>query len=81
MRNVQVTLPDPLVAWIEHQVAAGRCGDLDQYFAELIRADQLFQEARQRLVMELDKGEASGVSSATVEDIFERVKARRGVAG
>ena len=77
MRNMNVTLSDPLIAWIESQVAAGRCADPNEYFAELIRADKAYQEARDRLVLELDKGEASGVSSASVEEILERVKARQ----
>ena len=76
MATMNVSLPDPLKDWVEGQAQTGRYSNASDYVRDLIRRDQERLDkiaAMQKLV---DESLASGVSSRTVEQIFDEVIAR-----
>jgi antitoxin ParD1/3/4 len=76
MATMNVSLPDTLKDWVEGQAQTGRYSNASDYVRDLIRRDQERLDkiaAMQKLV---DESLASGVSSRTVEQIFDEVIAR-----
>lgn len=76
MATMNVSLPDTLKDWVEGQAQTGRYSNASDYVRDLIRRDQERLDkiaAMQKLV---DDSLASGVSSRSVEQIFEEVIAR-----
>lgn len=73
MATMNVSLPDPMREWIEAQVKTGRYANASDYMRDLIRRDQ---ELREKLLDELDKGFASGVSKRSVEQVWAAAKAK-----
>jgi antitoxin ParD1/3/4 len=80
MATMNVSLPDPMKAWVEEQTTGGRYGNASDYIRDLIRRDQ----DRLRTIAELqrlvDDGIASGESPRGPDDILAeaRRRARRG---
>jgi antitoxin ParD1/3/4 len=62
MATMNVSLPDPLKAWVETQAQSGRYANASDYIRDLIRKDQERAnrlEALQRLITEgLESGDA-----------------------
>lgn len=79
MATMNVSLPDPMKSWVERQVRTGHYSNASDYVRDLIRQDQEYQDKRETLVKALIAGENSGVSERTVGDIWQDVKARRGL--
>ncbi len=77
MATMNVSLPDPLKAWVEDRVKSGRYANASDYVRDLIRRDQ---EKRDALVRALIEGEESGTSRRSVRDIATdtRTKLDRG---
>lgn len=78
MATMNVSLPESMKGWVEAQAHDGRYSNSSDYVRDLIRRDRIRCEkiaAMQKLV---DEGRASGISSRTVDEIFE--DARRRVA-
>jgi len=77
MATMNVSLPDPLKAWVEDRVKSGRYANASDYVRDLIRRDQ---EKRDALVRALIEGEESGTSRRSVRDIAAdtRTKLDRG---
>ncbi len=77
MATMNVSLPDPLKAWVEDRVKSGRYANASDYVRDLIRRDQ---EKRDALVRALIEGEESGPSRRSVRDIAAdtRTKLDRG---
>lgn len=77
MATMNVSLPDPLKAWVEDRVKSGRYANASDYVRDLIRRDQ---EKREALVRALIEGEESGTSRRSVRDIATdtRMKLDRG---
>lgn len=81
MATMNVSLPDPMKAWVEEQTTGGRYGNASDYIRDLIRRDQ----DRQRTIAELQRlvedGIASGESPRGPEDILAeaRHRARHGL--
>jgi antitoxin ParD1/3/4 len=78
MATMNVSLPEHMKKRILAQIERGHYANASDYVRDLIRKDI---ERRDALEAELRKGEASGVSSRRVPEIFaaakRRVKARR----
>lgn len=79
MATMNVSLPDPMKAWVEAQVESGHYSNASDYVRDLIRRDQEYQDKREALVKALITGEKSGISSRTLDDIWKDVKARHGL--
>ena len=84
MATMNISLPDPLRAFIEERVAEGGYGTVSEYFRELIRADQK-RRAEERLEQLLLEGLDSPTTPLTKKDIeaikqrgLVRIKQRRG---
>jgi antitoxin ParD1/3/4 len=61
MNSMNISLPGPLKAFVDAQVADGRYGTASEYMRELIRADEK-RLARERLETMLLEGLASAES-------------------
>lgn len=68
MDSMNISLPRPLKAFVEQQVAAGRYGTASEYLRELIREDEK-TKAREGLETLLLEGLASDESSWSVADL------------
>jgi antitoxin ParD1/3/4 len=78
MATMNVSLPDKMKKRLLAQIERGHYANVSDYVRDLIRKDIERQDA---LVTELKKGEASGLSSRRVPEIFaaaqRAAKARR----
>lgn len=74
---MNVSLPDPMKEWVENQVGGGTYSNASDYVRDLIRKDQDTQSKRELLVEALHKGEKSGISKRTLDDIWNEVKASK----
>ena len=79
MATMNVSLPDPMKAWVEAQVETGNFSNASDYVRDLIRRDQQDQAQREALVQALVAGEASGISTRDIAGIWRDVKARHRV--
>jgi antitoxin ParD1/3/4 len=79
MATMNVSLPDPMKAWVEAQVETGHFSNASDYVRDLIRRDQQDQAHREALVQALVAGETSGISSRDIAEIWNDVKARHRV--
>lgn len=60
MATMNVSLPDPMKAWVEAQAKDGRYSNASDYVRDLIRRDQDRQQAIAELQQLVDEGIASG---------------------
>jgi antitoxin ParD1/3/4 len=60
MATMNVSLPQPIKAWVEQQVNAGRYGNASDYARDLIRKDRERQEAVALLQRAITAGVESG---------------------
>jgi antitoxin ParD1/3/4 len=60
MATMNVSLPDPMKAWVEAQTQDGRYSNASDYVRDLIRRDQDRQQAIVELQQLVDEGLASG---------------------
>ena len=73
MATMNVSLPDPMKAWVERQAESGRYGNASDYIRDLIRHDQ---RRTQALEAAIDEGLKSGRSPRKADDIMAEAKAR-----
>jgi antitoxin ParD1/3/4 len=59
MATMNVSLPDPMKAWVEEQTRAGAFGNASDYVRHLIRRDQ----ERARAVAQMQAAVAEGLES------------------
>ncbi|WP_306030078.1 type II toxin-antitoxin system ParD family antitoxin [Stappia sp. MMSF_3263] len=64
MATMNVSLPDPMKAWVEAQTGAGRYSNASDYVRDLIRKDQERQTAIRTLQAAITEGIESGESQA-----------------
>lgn len=62
MATMNVSLPDPMKAWVEAQTREGRYSNASDYVRDLIRRDQDRQQAIAELQRLVTEGIESGVS-------------------
>lgn len=60
MATMNVSLPDPMKAWVEAQTQDGRYSNASDYVRDLIRRDQDRLQAIAELQQIVDEGLASG---------------------
>lgn len=76
MMRKTITISEPMEAWIKAQIEAGRYANDSEYFRDLIRRDQDRRAAEEELGRLIDEGIESGVTDATVEDIWREAEER-----
>lgn len=75
MTPTTVTLPDPLKAFVEEQVARGGYDSPGEYIRELIRRDRDRQALRGLLMDGLGSGPGDLADDAWFEDLRARLRA------
>ncbi len=63
MATMNVSLPDPMKAWVETQASGGRYANASDYVRDLIRRDQ----ERQTAVAELQRRVTEGIESGPAQ--------------
>jgi antitoxin ParD1/3/4 len=76
MATMNVSLPDPMKAWVESQVEGGQYGNTSDYVRDLIRRDQNDREQTQALQEAITKGIESGISDRTMKDILKAARSK-----
>jgi antitoxin ParD1/3/4 len=75
MATINVSLPDPMKAWVEAQAQTGRYSNASDYVRDLIRRDQEQADRLAALRRYLDDAEAGGTSSRGVKEIVAEARA------
>ncbi len=76
MATMNISLPDPMKAWVEEQARSGRYANASDVIRDLIRREQVKAEKIahwQRLIAEAD---ASGVSDQSPREVIEELRAQ-----
>lgn len=76
MATMNVSLPDPMKAWVEAQVQGGQYGNASDYVRHLIRRDQQSREQIKTLQAAITKGLESGISDRSMQDILKEARQR-----
>ena len=67
MQTMNISLPDPMKEFVEHQIANGRYSSVSEYVRELIRDDER-RKAQERLESMLLEGLAGESTEMTRQD-------------
>ncbi|TMV86592.1 type II toxin-antitoxin system ParD family antitoxin [Thioclava sp. BHET1] len=79
MVTMNISLPDPMKAWVEDQAKRGRYANSSDYVRDLIRRDRLRQEAVAEIQSAIDAGLASGPAGPFDRAAFKaRMRAEHG---
>jgi antitoxin ParD1/3/4 len=73
MQTMNISLPDPLKDFVDHQIAEGRYSSVSEYIRELIRDDEK-RKAEERLETLLLEGLESGEESELTKQDFEDIR-------
>jgi len=76
MATMNVSLPDPMKAWVEAQVHGGQYGNASDYVRDLIRRDQQDREQIKTLQAAITKGLESGMSDRAMQDILQEARSK-----
>jgi antitoxin ParD1/3/4 len=71
MATMNVSLPDPMKAWVERQSESGLYGNASDYIRDLIRKDQQRQEAIATLQAAITEGVESGPAEQFDPEAFK----------
>lgn len=81
MATMNISLPDPMKAWVEEQTRDGRYSNSSDYVRDLIRREQIKAEKIAHWQRLIDEARAGGISDLTMDDIrakaLEHIAARR----
>ena len=77
MATTNVSLPSQMRNWVEQCARSGHYANASDYVRDLIRRDKERDGAFEQIQRMITEGMASGVSDKTVDDVWQRVKARR----
>ena len=70
---MKISLPEPLAAFVEQQIASGKYTSAEQYLGALIEADQK-QKAREHLEALIQEGLDSGPASEMTAQDWEHIR-------
>ncbi|MES2861997.1 MAG: type II toxin-antitoxin system ParD family antitoxin [Pseudomonadota bacterium] len=76
MATMNISLPDPMKAWVEKQTEGGRYSNSSDYVRDLIRREQIKADKIASMQRLIDEGRASGASTRTMKEIRADAKAR-----
>jgi antitoxin ParD1/3/4 len=79
MATMNVSLPDAMKDWVESRSETGRFSNASDYVRDLIRRDQEREGKIANLQRLIAEGEASGVSTRSIEEIRASARRRAGV--
>ncbi|MDQ4418833.1 type II toxin-antitoxin system ParD family antitoxin [Sphingobium sp. DEHP117] len=71
MATMNVSLPDAMKDWVEGQAQTGRYSNASDYVRDLIRRDQDRADKISAMQRVVDASLASGISTQSVEEIFD----------
>ena len=71
MATMNISLPDPMKAWVEEQAKSGRYANTSDVVRDLIRREQVKAEKIANMQRLIDEAYASGISDQTPREIFE----------
>lgn len=74
MATMNVSLPDPMKAWVEAQAETGRYANASDYVRDLIRRDQERASKIAAIQKLIDEGIESGISDRSVDEIFDEAR-------
>lgn len=83
MESMNISLPEPLKAFVDGQIASGRYSSISEYVRELIRKDEKLkaEESLEALLLEGLQGEESPLTraewGAIRTEALAQVKARK----
>lgn len=81
MATMNISLPDPMKAWVEEQAKSGRYANTSDVVRDLIRREQVKADKIANMQRLIDEGRASGISDRTMADIraeaLSRIAERR----
>jgi antitoxin ParD1/3/4 len=75
MATMNISLPDPMKAWVEEQTKDGRYSNSSDYVRDLIRRDQIKAEKIANMQRLVDEAYASGVSERSFDEIISAARA------
>mgnify|MGYP005846550263 FL=1 len=78
MATMNVSLPEPMKAWVERQTQTGRYSNASDYVRDLIRRDQERAGAIAELQQAIDEGLASGAPAPFDLQDFLAARPRHG---
>jgi antitoxin ParD1/3/4 len=81
MATMNVSLPEPMKAWVEDQAKGGKYGNASDYVRDLIRKDQDRQTKIAQFQQLITDGIDSGVSLRTMAELLVEARARAGTTG
>ena len=76
MATMNVSLPDPMKAWVEAQVNGGHYGNASDYVRDLIRRDQQDREQIKAIQAAITQGLESGISDRAMQDILKEARSK-----
>ena len=71
MATMNISLPEPMKAWVERQADGGRYGNASDYVRDLIRKDQERKTAIEALQTAVSEGVNSGEAQPFDSDAFK----------
>lgn len=75
MATMNISLPDPMKAWVEDQAKDGRYSNSSDYVRDLIRRDQIRAEKIANMQKLVDEAYASGISDRSFDEIIASARA------
>ncbi len=75
MATMNVSIPDPMKAWVQAQINGGHYANASDYVRDLIRRDQQNREKFQALQAAITKGLESGVSEKSMAELLGEARA------
>jgi len=75
MATMNISLPDPMKAWVEEQAKSGRYANASDVVRDLIRREQVKAEKIAHWQQLIDEAYASGISEQSPREIFDEVRA------
>lgn len=76
MATMNVSLPNPMKAWVEAQVEGGRYANSSDYVRDLIRRDQESRARQEVLQAAITEGLESGTSDRSLDDVLKQARER-----
>ncbi len=76
MATMNISLPDPMKAWVENQTRDGRYSNSSDYVRDLIRRDQIKAEKIAHWQRLIDEGYASGISDRSFDEIIAEARTK-----
>lgn len=80
MATMNISLPEPMREWVQHQIEGGKYASSSDYVRDLIRKDQVHREKVTVLQAAIIEGLQSGdVTPLDMEDIIREAEKAAGI--